>query len=735
MRKRTTRRTQRNSIIKKNNPSKGCSFFVSGVIVQQHMRSRIRRKKIFLYGGIVLLCFVIFFLVQFILIVTELPRPEKITSFRPIQSTKIYDRTGAVLLYEIHDQQNRTIVSDSDIPVHAKQATIAVEDQGFYSHSAFDFRGFFRAVIANLRARDFVQGGSTITQQLVKQVFLTSEKTIKRKVKELVLAYWMEQQYTKDEILAFYLNQIPYGSNAYGIESASNLFFGVSAKELTIAQSAAIAAVIQSPTYYSPWGKNSAELLKRKDRVLKEMERLGFIDKNSLQSALQEKLIFQPQSHGKIKAPHFVIAVREYLVKKYGEEQVENGGLRVVTTLDWKKQELAERIVREGAIKNSQNYKGSNAALLAEDPKTGQVLALVGSADYFNSSIDGNFNVITQGLRQPGSTIKPFVYLSAFTKGYTPDTVVFDLPTEFNTTNDPRYNYSPQNFDPVYKGPVKLKEALAQSINVPAVKILYLTGLSYVLDTVKKLGISTLTDPSRYGLSLVLGGGEIVPNELIHAYSTLAQDGIQRSQSFILRVEDHRGNVLEKFENSGEQVLEPHYARLINAILSDSSLRAGLFSGSLPLTVFDGYSVALKTGTTNDYRDAWTIGYTPFLTVGVWAGNSSNSPMQRQGGSILAALPMWSSFMRETIGAYEPEPFLQTDTIIVEGNPVLNGEYITQKETGSPQIHEILFYIDKSDPRRFSPPRTNDPQFQNWETPVLSWARKNIPDFDLLYNK
>src|SRR3989344_3653674 len=682
---------------------------------------RRKKRKNLLYAGIAALCLIIFFVIEFIQIVNELPRPEKITSFRPIQSTKIYDRTGEILLYEIHDEQNRTIIAGSDIPLYAKQATISIEDRGFYQHAAFDVGDIIRAlfenalVVTGLKSGN-IQGGSTITQQLVKQVFLTSERTLKRKIKELILAYWIEEQYTKDEILEFYLNQIPYGSNAYGIESASSLYFGKSAKDLSVAESAALAAIIQSPTYYSPWGKHVEEFLDRKNYVLKEMHRLGHIREDQLQSALREQLTFQPQSYGKIKAPHFVLGVKEYLVAIYGEERVENGGLKVVTTLDWHLQEVAERVVKEGAVKNSERYAGSNAALVAEDPKTGQILALVGSADYFNEDIDGNFNVITQGLRQPGSTMKPIVYLAAFMKGYTPDTVVFDLPTQFNTSDDPRYNYSPANFEGTFRGPITLKQALSQSINVAAVKVLYLTGVSQALDTAQKLGITTLTDPSRYGLSLVLGGGEVRPIELVHAYSAFARDGVQHMQSNILRVEDAQGNTLETFKDEAEQVIDAQYARMINTILSDIELRSGLLSGSLPLTIFEGYQVALKTGTTNDYRDAWTIGYAPFLTVGVWAGNSNNQAMRRQGGSILAALPMWSEFMREAIQSYQPEPFTPAQPVFVENNPVLNGEA---------QEHTILYYIDKNDPKSFNPPKTSDSQLLNCDTPVRVWMSQH----------
>lgn len=680
--------------------------------------------------------------------VRDLPHPEDFASFKPIQSTKIFDRTGKILLYEIHGDQNRTIVNGDKIPKYAKYATIAIEDENFYLHSAFDTKSIIRAFIKNIIRGRIVQGGSTITQQLVKNVFLTPEKTIERKIKELILAYWIEKKYTKDQILDFYLNQISYGSNVYGIESAAQTFFGKHAKNLTIAESAYLASLIKAPSYYSPWGKHKDELRERKNYVLKKMYELGFIDDQQFDAAKNEKVTFLTPNLGTIKAPHFVMMVKKYLENKYGKDMVENGGLRIITTLDWSMQNEAEKVVIDGAKRNKKLYNGSNAALMAQDPKTGQILALVGSANYFDDNIDGQFDVATQGLRQPGSTFKPFVYMAAFKKGFTPDTIIFDVPTEFTSNNSscPIYVdfsinnnrcFHPQNFDDMFRGPVSMKEALAESINVPAVKTLYLAGVKSSIDIAHKFGITTLKNPSKYGLSLVLGSGEVKLVDLVNAYSTIAQNGIKHNQSFILEIDDSKGNILEKYQNLKEKVIEEVYPETINGILSDINLRSKLFHASLGLTEFSGYQVALKTGTTNDYRDAWTIGYTPFLVVGVWAGNSNYKPMKRHGSSILAALPIWNKFFEKFINNYQPETF-KPQTISLESQlPMLNGKYIINKNTQYPQIHSILYYINKDNPTvlRSENSKDIDSQFYNWEMPVIEWARTHIPDFSLKYNK
>lgn len=707
-------------------------------------------------------------LAGFVYLSRDLPNPAQLEDRKIIQSTKIYDRTGRVLLYEIHGEEKRTVIPWEQIPDIAKQATLAIEDSDFYLHPAFDWRALLRALFKNITRGGVVQGGSTITQQLVKKAFLTEERTIIRKLKELILAVQIERHYVKDEIFNFYLNQIPYGANAYGIEAASQTYFNKPAKDLNLAEAALLAGLPKAPSYYSPWGGHTDELEQRKNYIIQRMKDLNFIDEEEKERAQKIKLVFAPQTTT-IKAPHFVHMVREYLNNKYGEQFVERGGLRVITTLDWPMQELAEKSVLEGAQRNEKLYQGKNAALVAQDAKTGQILALVGSKDYFDKTIDGNFNVAVQGLRQPGSAIKPFAYLTAFTKGYTPDTVVFDVPTEF-TPNNPKcptipiiktggqYEekdeecYHPENFDGRFRGPVTLREGLAQSINIPSVKVLYLAGEEEVLNIAHQFGITTLKESGRYGLSLVLGGGEVKLIDLVGAYSVFSQDGIKHQQSIVLKVEDNQNNILEEYTDQPEQIIAPQYTRLINDILSDKESRQPLFSSSINLTTLPNQEVALKTGTTNDYRDAWAIGYTPSLAVGVWAGNNDNAPMQKQGGSILAAVPIWHAFISEAVKNMPIETFNRPDKIAAE-KPILRGEknikiktyidsrnnlpatkdtpaeYIQEKEY--PQIHSILYYIEKNNPQGPYPQNPeNDPQFKNWEEAVLNWAQNNIFDFN-----
>ena len=658
----------------------------------------------------------------------ELPNPEQFVNRQISQSTKIYDRTGQILLYEIHGEEKRTIIPFEEIPDYVKRATIAIEDQEFYQHSAFDWRGIVRAFFVNLIRGRVVQGGSTITQQLARNAFLSPERTYSRKIRELILAYWIEQRYSKDQILNLYLNQIPYGSNAYGIEAASQTFFSKPAKDLTLAEAAALAALIKAPSYYSPWGVHQDELEQRRNYVLEQMFKLGFIDEQQKQLAQNTKPKFSGQSIGSIKAPHFVMMVHDYLSSKYGEDVVEKGGLKVITTLDWPLQETAEKVVREGAERNTQLYQGKNAALVAQDPKTGQILTLVGSKDYFDVENEGNFNVASQGLRQPGSALKPFVYITAFQKGYSPETVVFDLPTEFSSYNavcpltNINFNdnnplcFHPEDFSGTFKGPVSFLTALAQSINVPSVKVLYLAGLIDTIKTAQAFGITTLTDPSRYGLSLVLGGGEVKLIDMVGAYSVFSQEGIKHQQMLVLEVKDPQGRVLEKYLDQATRVVEPQYAKIINNILSDVEARSPLFQNSLNLTVFPEREVALKTGTTNDYKDAWAIGYTPNLVVGVWAGNNDNKPMQKQAGSILAAVPIWHAFMSKALENQAPEFFNKPEDT-PRTKPILWGEYISNGEA-----HDILYYVDKSNPLGPQPSNPeSDSQFWNWELPVRIW--------------
>ena len=656
------------------------------------------------------------------LFVQDLPSPEQISAHRAAQSTKIFDRTGTILLYEVFGEEKRTVIPFEEIPNYIKQATIAVEDKDFYQNPGFSIRSIFRALLTNVLKMELAQGGSTITQQLARNAFLSTEKTFTRKIRELILAIRLERQYSKDKILDLYLNEIPYGSNAYGIEAAAHTFFGKSAKDLTLSESALLASLPQAPSFYSPWGTHTEELMKRKDFVLDEMAKLGFITEEQKDSAKLEAFSFAPHTTS-IKAPHFVMAVQDYLIDKYGEEFLRTNGLRVTTTIDYNLQQTAEKVVKEGAERNYELYKGRNAALVAQDAATGQIIAHVGSYDYFDIENEGNFDVATQGFRQPGSAFKPFAYITAFSKGYTPDTVVFDVPTEFDTTG--LKSFKPQNFDEKFRGPVNLRNSLAQSLNIPAVKVLYLAGIADTLETAKNFGITTLTNPDRYGLSLVLGSGEVKPIEMVGAYSVFAQDGIKHSQTMILKIEDANGNILEEYKDQSLQVIEPQYTRLVNNILSDISARAPLYSqSSLNLTIFSDHEVAIKTGTTSNYVDAWTIGYTPSLVVGVWVGNNRNEPMQEHGSSILAALPIFSSFMREALKERPPEVFIKPDPIVAT-KPILRGEFVIDN-----QIHNILYHVDKNNPEGPSPLQPDkDPQFKNWEDGLFEWATLHIPNF------
>jgi len=441
------------------------------------------------------------------------------------------------------------------------------------------------------------------------------------------------------------------------------------------------------------------------------------------------------------------MAVQDYLVQKYGENLANRGGLRVITTLDWNLQQEAEAAVEQGAAQNQKLYQGYNAALVAQDPKTGQVLAMVGSRDYFatsslpvgctpglNCKFEPNFNVATQGLRQPGSALKPFVYLTAFQKGYTPDTTLFDVPTEFSTypscpaipdfNNNNQQCFHPQDFEEGFQGPMSMRNALAQSVNVPAVETLYLVGIKNAVENAYNFGLTTLTSPDTYGLSLVLGGGAVRLADLVEAYSTLSQDGVKHSQAIILQVKDSNGNTLESYTDQSVQVADPQSVRLVNNILSDTNARSGLFQNSLNLTVFPGYDVALKTGTSNDYKDAWAIGYTPSFVVGVWAGNNDDTAMQRNGSSILAAIPTWHAFMQQALTNQPTGTFARPDPTNPT-KPILAGNYLYNN-----QLHTILYYVDKNNPD--GPPPTNpdaDSQFHNWETDLLAWASENMANF------
>jgi penicillin-binding protein 1C len=700
----------------------------------QYRKDQKKKKyiKILQVAGVVVAVFVIAVALAVLYFAKTVPSIQEIGAQQIGQSTKIYDRTGTVLLFDIDNGDHRTLVPFDQIPQSVKDATIAIEDQNFYNEPAFDIKGIFRALFVDITTHSFAEGGSTITQQLARTAFLTLDQTISRKIREFILAVKLNEYYSKDQILALYLNEVPYGPNISGVGEASEDYFGVPVSQLNLAQSAVLAALPQAPTYYYPYGTHVDELLQRQQLVLQQMYNTGKITKTQLTAAQNFKIVFQPQtaSGSGIRAPHFVMAVENYLVQKYGENEVDNGGLKVITTLNWTMQQQAEAAVTAGVARNTQLYQATNAAMVVQDPTTGQILALVGSADYFNTANDGNFDVATQGLRQPGSSLKPFVYLTAFQMGYTPDTILFDVPTEFSTNAQcpavPNFNtansncFHPQDFEGTFAGPLTVREALAQSVNVPAVKMLYLVGEQNAIQNAYNFGLTTLTDPSQYGLSLVLGGGAVKLIDLTEAYSVLADQGVKHAQSMVLSVTDATGNTLESYQDQTSTVADAQSVNLINDILSDAAARAPLMGGSQGLTVFPGYDVALKTGTSNNYTDAWSMGYTPSIVVGVWAGNNNDAPMQKAGSSILAAVPMWNAFMTQALPEVPNTTFIQPQPT-TSTKPVLTGQYVING-----QVHDILYYVDKSDPT--GPDPTNpavDPQYNNWETGVENWARAN----------
>ncbi|PIP66965.1 MAG: hypothetical protein COW93_02775 [Parcubacteria group bacterium CG22_combo_CG10-13_8_21_14_all_41_9] len=675
----------------------------------------------------------------------DIPRPDKIIDRSIAQSTKIYDRTGEHLLFEAFDTQRRTIIPLEQIPEHVKWSTILIEDKKFYEHGGFDMKGIIRAIVKDILTLSKAEGASTLTQQLVKNALLTNEKAWSRKMQELVIAYQIERKFGKDQILQMYFNEIPYGSNAYGIESASQFYFGSSAQDLTIAQGAIIAALPRATTYYSPYGSHVDALMARKDFIISLLEEEGKITPEQAQEAREEKIEFTEKSNV-IKAPHFVIWVREQLAEKYGEREVEQGGMRVITTLDWDMQRKAEEAIEYFAETNKENYDATNASLVAIDPKTGQILAMLGSKNYFDEEIDGNFNVAVQGKRQPGSSFKPFVYMVGLSRGYTDKTTLWDVVTEFGKKADGE-EYSPKNYDSKERGPVSLRTALQGSLNIPAVKMLYLAGPKNVISEAKKFGYTTFGDPDIYGLSLVLGGAEVNLLEHTAAYATLANNGVRQNTASIMKVEDAKGKILEEWlQEDGEKAIDENIVKILTNILSDNNARAPFFGENNYLTLGDR-PVASKTGTTNDYRDAWLMGYTPSLATGVWVGNNDFSAMKRGAGGSTVAGPIWNRFMRNALDGTSTEQFSKPE-IEYPDKPILRGDmeggtpikidrasgllatemtpesFIEEKifRTG----HNILFYVDPEDPTGPVPSESDrDGAYPKWEKAVQRWMEEN----------
>jgi len=714
-----------------------------------------------------------------------------------IQPSRIYDRTGQVLLFEIKGERERIIVPLSEISPWLQKATIATEDANFYHHFGLNFKAILRAVLNNfliklgLKETKVIQGGSTITQQVIKNALLTPERTIARKIKEAILSVELEFRYPKEQILELYLNQVSYGMNAYGAEAASRLYFGKSAKDLSLSESAILASLPKAPSRLSPYGSHLDELFARQEYILERMVNLGLISQKEKEEAQKQVPKFISKFPGIKQAPHFVMYVKDYLEETYGEDYLKKGGLKIYTTLDSELQQASEEIIKNIGKRNAE-FNTYNEALAALDPKTGQILAMVGSKDYFaspypenckpgkNCLFDPNVNVAICD-RQPGSAFKPFVYSRAFQKGYTPNTVLFDVETEFNpacpadaSKEKSDYGmdcYHPQDYDGKFRGPVTIKQALAQSLNIPSVKLLYLTGIEDSIELAHRLGITTLNEPSSYyGLPLVLGGGEVKLLDMVSAYGAFATGGILNPKTAILKIEDNKGKIIEEFKLNPQVVLEENVTFLINDILSDNEARTPMFGENSPLNLVSR-PAAVKTGTSQDYKDAWTIGYTPSLVCGVWAGNNDNTPIQKKVAGYIAA-PIWNEFMKKAyeiktqkielksknendfLLPEEIEEFIKPETEIT-GKPVLDGEFIQKttleidKISGkiagplTPQdliekrdfqeIHSILYYVGKDDPRGEMPQdQSLDSQYENWEQGIQRWL--NLPENELTKN-
>ena len=573
---------------------------------------------------------------------SQLPSPNELITRKVAQSTTIYSRNGDVL-YDIYGDQNRSLVTLDGVSKNVIDATLAAEDPNFYTHKGVDFRGIMRAFYTNITNQGFA-GGSTISQQLVKKALLSDERTLSRKIKELILTIEIERKYTKDEILQMYLNEIPYGGTAYGVKAASKTYFDKDPKDLSLAEAALIAGLPQSPSYYSPFGAYPENAKGRQTYVLHLMQTHGYITEEQAEEAKNEELHFASQVTN-IEAPHFVMYVKSILTEKYGDKLVEQGGLKVTTTLDLGMQKIAEEEARFNIDRlAAQNANARNSSLVAIDPRTGEILTMMGSVDYFDTANDGNVNV-SLAERQPGSSIKPITYITGFMKGYTAATFLSDIRTEWPSVGEP---FIPVESDGKYWGPILVRDALANSRNVPAVKMLQLVTIPEMLKTAHAMGITTLNEPDRYGLALTLGGGEVKLLDLTSAYGVFANGGVRHEPVAILKVEDANGKILEEYKpGDGKRVFEEKYAYLISDIMSDNVARTRLFGSGNLLQIRD-WKAAVKTGTTNENKDAWTIGYTPTLVTGVWTGNNNNESMNGIQGST-GATPLWHYFMERVL--------------------------------------------------------------------------------------
>ena len=684
------------------------------------LRKRSNPKRIILLSKFTKFAFIgmvvgiFLFFGYFLWISRNLPTPGKLANPDIKDSTKIVDRND-VALYSIYKEYNRTYVKLSDTPKKLQEATIATEDQDFYENSGFSWRGYAR-VVKDLLLKQQLTGGSTITQQLVKTILLTPDRNITRKMKELILAVQVDKRFTKDEILEMYLNNIPYGGTAVGIEAAANQYFGKKAKDLSLSESVFLAGLPQSPSYYSPYSGEKAYLT-RSRQVLDRMVDEGHIsEKESEKTFAQINKFKFNQEGGNFKAPHFVMYVRQKLNETFGESAVLSGNLTVKTTLDYDIQKHAEKTLKE-EIAELEDYKVSNGSVVVLDPKTGAILSMVGSADYFDQENDGNFNTAT-APRQPGSSLKPLVYAVALEKGYTPATLLMDVPTDFPGASEEK-PYRPVNYDGKYRGPMQMRFALGNSENVPAVKMLAMLGLKPVMQKAYDAGIEnwkpTEEAMQNVGLSLVLGGREATLLKITSLYSAFADQGVQREPFGILEVKDAKGKVIYKHDqDQGNQLFTEETSFLMSHMLYDNNARSIVFGPNSLLNI-PGKTVAVKTGTTDEKRDNWTIGYTPSYAVGVWVGNNDNSPMNPAIASgITGASPIWHDIMVEILKDGKNEQFEVPKNVEVMEIDALGGglpvdgqakrmEYFvkgTEPSTQSPIYKEVK--VSKADNNRLA---------------------------------
>lgn len=627
--------------------------------MKQKKKKRNILKKMFKIILIIGLFCILAGTIYFLSIIKNFPRPEVFSEININQNTNIYDRTGKILLSSIYGEEKRKYVTIDEIPNVLKQAIIATEDAKFYNHKGIDLFGIARAFEVNLRTRSFSQGASTIDQQLIRSTFLTKEKHIERKVKEIVLAIELDRRYDKKQILEWYINQVPFGVNIYGAEEAANTYFKKPLKDISLEQAATLAALIQAPSYYSPYRGHVDELLERKNYVLKRMTEEDFITKEEAEEAKKIELVFdkKPQT----KASHFVTYVKKQLEEMYGRDLLETKGLKIYTTLDWNLQQKAEEITKKVVKNNAKTYDAHNASLVSMDPETGEILTMIGSADAWgepypkdcnastNCKFVPSFNVATLGNRQPGSSFKPFAYAEAFQKGYDPDkTLVKDELTNFGMYGGKAY--IPQNYDGRFRGWISLRYALDQSLNIPAVKVLKsLAGIDDTIKLATKMGITTLNQsPSYYGLALVLGGGEVHLIDMVSAYSVFSNGGYKVSPIGILKIEDSHGNTVYENHDTPRKVLSSKAAETMMDVLSDNSARAPVFGWNSLLNI-PNYKVGAKTGTTQEFVDGWTMGTCDLITVGVWTGNNDNSPMKNNAIGLVTAGPIWNEFTNYAI--------------------------------------------------------------------------------------